>query len=394
MRMEARVLGGLFAAGAIFCSVAEAQLISRRQAMEGPQPTGVTSVSIYASGAGQIYLSWAPVSNATSYKVWGEGLPLTGQDANMGGQIKARYQNPNLSISGLTGPGMGTWSIGAYLDPASGATPTSPATKVSHWITGASGLQQPRMPSPTYSATSMNITEAAWNDREGPVMRTSMPQAEQVAGGCPQSVYFFVDGAAEPILAAGWYVNSTSTQPEAMFTNLNGSMYFRVPKAANITAAPTGNNAYVFAVNCRGEYTNALPFKIWPGDLHIEKAFPVSAVTGGSLKFLGGDNGDITGWGMKNQFATNTQKVILETKFARSDGSQTSTQTQLEVWTEGERTVGIKAPVLTTLAPATSALLDAKVYVVKDGVQSNSIPICYRTEKDVVGMQVMNYGGC
>ena len=411
MKMEARLLAGLFAAGAILGSVAEAQLTATRSGSilklaPTPAATGVTSVVVQASGAGQVFLSWAPVANATSYMVWGDGLPMTGQQANPGGLMKSgKYQNPNLSVSGLTGPGMGTWSIGAYLDPASGATPTSPVTKVSHWITGASGLQQPRMPSPTYQAMSFNVAEGAWNDAYDRTMNTNFPMDQT----CPQAMYVSLDGAAEPILAAGKDLGVVTDQLQYMFPNLNGALLFRAPKVASITTAPAGNNAWIYAINCRGEYSNALPFKIWPGDLHVERANPDNAGTPAEATicistcpgapFYGGQMGTMTGWGMKGKYTADAQHVMLEVTGKRVNGEQATFTTEAQTYGAGEgdeRSVRFYAPKLTSAQFGVSTLIDAKVYVVRlianAVVESNKIPICYRENGD--GLQVMKYGGC
>jgi hypothetical protein len=410
--MEARVLGGLLAAGAIVCSVAEAQLTvtkagSTLKLAPMPTATGVTSVVVQASGAGQIFLSWAPVANATSYKVWGDGLPLTGQDANPGGLTKlGRYQNPNLSIGGLSGPGMGTWSIGAYLDPAvASSTPLTPVTKVSHWITGASGLQEPRMPAPTYLATRFDIGEGAWNDAYDRAMYTNFPMDQT----CPQAMYVSLDGGAEPVLAAGKDLGVVTDQLQYLFPNLNGALHFRAPKVASITAAPAGNNAWIYAINCRGEYSNALPFKIWPGDLHVERANPDNAGTPAAATicistcpgapFYGGQMGTITGGGMKGTYTNITQSVMLEVIGKRATGEQVTFTTEAQTYGAGEgdeRSVRFYAPSLTSGQYGVATLIDAKVFVVRRNpdavVESNRIPICYRENGD--GLQVMNYGGC
>jgi len=371
-------------------SVGEAEVTWTR-----PDPVNPANMTVSSSGAAGVRVSWEPVANASYYMLWGDGLPGPGQQISAApptGLRSTRFvQNPGFYVSGLT-PGMGSWTVGTFYDPGPVSTVASSFPKVSHWVTGAAGLVAPRMPAPTFSATQFNVPEGALNDRQGRTMATNIPQ-EQVQGTCPTDVMVFLDGATEPIRAASWYLDETN--PNFRFTNMNGTLYFRAPKVASITTAPTAPNAYIYAVNCKGEYTNALPFKIWPTDLHVESIKTTASATGGSTKFFGGDKGSIFGWGMKGSFGPENQKVMLHAVFQQKNSTQTLVvDKEMDVWSNDERQTAFTTPVLNTLASQnTFMLIEATVSVVKDNVQSNSIPICFKTE-GYNGMVVINYQGC
>ena len=357
-----------------------------------PDPVNPLVINGSSSGAAGLRLYWDVVPNASFYMVWGDGLPNTGQQvAGAGTALRTRMQLPGLYVSGLA-PGMGSWTVGSFYSPGPVSTAAAQFTKVTHWVTGAAGFGPPRMPTPTFQATELNSQDGALNDRQGVTMATNVPQ-EQVQGTCPTDVMVFLDGATEPIRAASWYLGETN--PNFQFTNMNGKLYFRAPKVASITTGPTAPNAYVYAVNCKGDYTNALPFKIWPTDLHIESIRTLASVTGGSQKFYGGDRGSIFGWGLGGAFNASVQKVMLRAVFQKKTSQELLTvDKEMEVWANDERQVSITTPVLNTLASSvTWVLIDARAYVIKDGAQSNLLAICFNSE-GYQGMAVYPYSGC
>lgn len=292
-------------------------------AVHTPPPGSFTAKQ---TGAGTVQLSWASVPGASSYKLSGAGIPSAG----------IQITDTTHTVTGLSGPGMYSWRLSA-----SGAPITLPGQSQaqSAWVTGTtSGLSAPTLPSPSFYLISFNIDEGARNDQQGRVAKTSLslpasPSGNQNPCDCPYTPMFLYDNARAPVPAAGWYFTSSGdVQPDtdpacAKYTILFGNtLYLRAPTFPGLTyVRPPAYNTWVFVVNCRGEYSNARQFRVYPTDFELGYADAI-AYSGGQWVtlngYVGGTQLNLHGTGFAG-LAPNDQTVFFHFELGKTNASGT-----------------------------------------------------------------------
>jgi hypothetical protein len=249
----------------------------------------------------------------------------------------------------------------------------------------------PNLPSPSFEAKSLNVPAGAHNDAQGKIVRTNLNLTGGENQACPITVMFtFGTGVSVP--AAGWYPTTASTAPaHERYPFLYGGAYFRPPAVPDgafpggVPSPPQTKNSWVHLVNCRNEYSNALPFRIEPTKFQITKVWPAA--------FIGGQQVVVSGSGLEgliscgSAWCAPTQKVMFHFKLGKNNQSNTGldiVERDLEgpLWNGSsldERAVNLFAPSLEGqgYTKASWVLMEASVYVMKGTARSNSLPIRY-----------------
>jgi len=286
---------------------------------------------------------------------------------------------------------MQTWRVSASFPGGAIGNPSGPPATQSLWVKGTSGgFVQPTLPAPSFQLTGFNVDEGARNDQQGRVATTSLPLNENPRD-CPYTPMFFYDAAQAPVPAAGFYVDQAGqVQPDtdpawAKYTILsNGHLYFRAPTfpALRYVTPPT-YNSWVFVLNCRNEYSNAVRFRVYPTDLQL-----MSVTPGG---FIGGQQVNLFGTGFAG-ITPNDQKVFFHVRLGRNNATNTAldyTTREIEAAPAfasqssspqvlDSRQINVLAPSLEGLGYGYTSgyvLVESSVYVTRGLAHTVSLPV-------------------
>ena len=327
------------------------------------------------SAAGGVQLAWSPVSGATSYMVSGPGLPAGG----------ASVTGTSYLVSGLAGPAPYQWSVVAVSQSSSRQFTSAPVT-ASGWVTApGAGFATPRLPAPAFTGQP-NLPYGATTDHNGMTVRLSPTPTD--ASSCPLVPMFYWNAASPPMPAAPFYRTTSATATaQEKYPFLYGAVYFRPPVIPGIAfvdpASPSSEfDAWFFVANCRGQYSNPVPFRMYSTEFRLSKAVTVEAnvIAGGKMTIIGTG---LAPWKNYTNAPPYNQKVIFF--FTLVKGTQSYVrELEATVWSNNEQSIAVDVPSIEALGftSANSALTEAKVYVVKDGVRSNELPIRYCSVKN------------
>jgi hypothetical protein len=356
-----------------------------------------SSLSAAQTGAGTVQLSWPAVPGASYYKVTGAGIAAAG----------VRASTTNQSVTGVASPGIQTWKVAAYFVTPTGDAGSAPVTQ-SIWVKAStSGLAAPLLPAPSFQLKSFNDDEGAKNDQQGRTAYTSLA-LNQNPQACPYTPMFVYDGAQAPIPAAGFYLTASGqvepdTDPAYNKYSIlnNGILYFRAPTFPGLKyVRPPAYNTWVYVVNCRGEYSNALHFRVYPTNLQLQFVTPT--------RFIGGQQVNLFGAGFAGITPTD-QKVLFHVTLGRTNAAGNALdQTVRDIeaspaFPQGgaqqllnERQINVLAPNLDGLGYGPSSgyiLLDAQVYVTRGGIPTAKLPVTI-CRNDASAAQISGTGPC
>jgi hypothetical protein len=157
------------------------------------------------------------------------------------------------------------------------------------------------------------------------------------------------------------------------------AVYFRNPVIpAQVLVKHPQVNARLYLVNCRNEYSNALDYTIEPPEpttLQLASYFPEKITPG--VKVL------INGYALA-KWDNSSQTVFFHFKLGKTNAAGTGLDVAERevaaqyVGTSDSYGANVFAPALEGLGYDRQwVILDASLYVVKDGLRSNSLPIKY-----------------
>jgi hypothetical protein len=251
----------------------------------------------------------------------------------------------------------------------------------------------PRLPTPTFTISDLSRSSGARTDEQTMTVKTSIAVSNTEWQACPLTPMFAFGPPGVQVAAAPYYTNVDSTKPPAAkYTHFNGKLYFRppwVPDDAFPNALPTpgtATNSHIFVVNCRGEVSNALPFRLEPNKFQLLRVSKDGFIGGEQIKFYGTGLQPMKSCG--NQWCAPTQKVMMVFKLGKTNAAGTGLDVierefEAPLWSSphglGERDVEVFAPSLAG-AGYTNAqwvILESKAYVLKDGLRSNYLPVRY-----------------
>lgn len=387
-----------------------------------PAPTGIIPPVANPTGfvasqgrQGIVSLTWQPVPGAAFYQLWGSGLPNTGIQVSAvpaPGQVQI-----SQNVTGLPAPGMHAWMVGAYFLPGPVSTAASAFTTTALWlVSSTAGPVPPNLVSPTLPITQVDRDYGAYNDSKGRQIGTTFIPSGPVPGtiqACPITPMFYYDGARPPVPAAPWDTLAGNAGPLVKYPIVNGGVHFRAPIIPGLpvvapTPAPSGSgsapyNAWVYLTNCRGEYSKALPFRIYSTALAITAASPPAGV-------IAGQTMQVSGTGLAGVPDSASQKVMFHfeflTKTPPSSGGGSNRKRFVDVPAPvvgypDERGLSVSVPSTDLLPVAASQvtvgnqvitipahvgfwptawrLLAVDVYVLRNGQRTASVPIRYCT---------------
>lgn len=351
-----------------------------------PAPASLTAVQ---SATATVQLSWTAVSGAAFYKVTGPGSTAAGVSVT----------GTTVTATAVPGPGMLTWKVAAASTTTMGTVVGAPAVQTI-WVKGTtSNLDAPILPTPSFQLKNFNVDEGAKNDYQGRLGFTSLA-LNQNPQACPYTPMFLYDGLQSPVPAAGYYLSSTGqVEPDSdpayeKYTILNGGIYFRAPTFPGLryVRAPV-YNTWVFIVNCRNEYSNAVKFRVYPTDFQLQYTdalacrngqwvFQYGTIAGKQVTATSrGSRLTLHGTGFAG-LAPTDQKVVFHIAGLDNSGSSISRDVEAApaFVTTGstvlnERSIDVLSP-----DPATVGLftvLQAAVSVLKGGQTTVSLPVSY-----------------
>lgn len=253
-----------------------------------PAPSSVTGLPV---GPGAVRLSWTPVAGVSYYAVTGPGLPSGGLTVS----------GTTAAITGIPGPGMVTLKVAGVSAMTAGMLLSPPATQAV-WVTGATpGFITPSLPTPSFQLTRFDVDEGAKNDHQARMATTTLALPGGNPSSCAYSPMVYFDGTQAPVPAAGWQVSSSGqVEPDSdpayqKYSIVNGgTISFRAPDIPAGYVRPPTYNTWIFVVNCRNEYSNALQFRLYSPQLQLRDFISLSCHNGQlsyTFGYIGGGTG-------------------------------------------------------------------------------------------------------
>ena len=251
----------------------------------------------------------------------------------------------------------------------------------------------PSLPSPSFQITSFSRPNGAHTDAQGNTIRTSLTLSAADVKACPLTPMFSFGPGQPTVPAAAFALGLPSTaQVYDKYTWIGSTLYFRPPALPDgafpggLASPPQTTNSWVHVVNCRNEYSNALAFRVEPTTFQITKVYPDG--------FIGGQQIVVHGTGLSGMVACDsitwckpTQQVMFYFKLGKTNAAGTGMDVvereleapQMSFPSLDERYTNVYAPSLEGQGYTRDkwALLESKLYVVKNGVKSNVLPARY-----------------